>query len=527
MRFVVEGHPTAPPSTRKRTDGLSCGALWRRALLRAVLAPLVVLAPLIALAPARDHRFNIYWHGGLFRDDPWRIVPHTVGSLPGYMRLGNFRLFGRMVEKALDLAAYTLGDALSLPVNVAFRLVSFVSAILLCVSATVLAESIVARGPMFRRPPSTLAAVVPFAVAMGFVAAGGASPAVLFGGLYFFSAALVLAVAAVFCRISGLRKRWIPVLLAGGAALAAFNEIAYLALPVATVAVPARNFLVLRRSWRELPIGPLALLWAGFLPVFLAVRVVIQRYCAARPCYRGSDIHLGADTVEAFPVRLIAWLPPLLWRGAITGGSSRPWLGGVLLIGALLTLGLLALLAIRDLPRLSAVSRRAALAVAATGASLVALGATLGALNVDVQRMVIGGHGGLGWRDSAVTTTAGALVAAAAALIPRGRRWLPALLVVLLAGAGTISASANKRYRDTAMAKPAAVLANRVAQEMADFDRSPAGAVRRCALRAEFAALYPGAWYSLSRFDKSLDTAARQRAGMPFCPGVTAAERGR
>jgi hypothetical protein len=514
MRFVVEGPPVA--------------SLWRRALLRAVLAPLVVLAPLIALAPARDHRFNIYWHGGLFRDNPLRIVPHTVDSLPGYLRLGNFRLLGRMVEKALDLAAYTLGDVAGLPANVAFRLVSFVSAILLCVSALLLAESIVARGPLFRRPPSTMAAAVPFAVAMGFVAAGGSSPTVLFGGLYFFSAALVLTVAAVVCRIGRLRPWWIPLFLAGGAALAAFNEIAYLALPVATVAVLARGFLVLRVRWRELPIWPLALLWAGFLPVFLAVRVVIQRYCATGPCYHGSDIHLGADTMQAFPVRLIAWLPPLMWRGAATGGSSRPWLAGVVLIAALLVLGLLAAHAIRDLPRLSALSRRSALAVAVTGGFLVVLGATLGALNVDIQHMVTSGHWGQGWRDSAVTTTAGALVVAAAVPMLRGRpRWLPALLVVVLAGAGTVSATANKRYRDTAMAKPAAVLANRVAQEMADFDRSPAGAARRCSLRAEFAALYPGAGYSLVRFDRSLDTAARQRTGMPFCPGVTATERGR
>jgi hypothetical protein len=431
-----------------------------------------------------------------------------------------------MAEKALDLAGYTLGDV-GLPANVAFRLVSFVSAMLLCVSAMLLAESVLARGRLFRQPPSTVAAAVPFAVAMGFVAAGGASPAVLFGGLYFFSAALVLTVAAVLCRIGRLRRWGIPLVLAGGAALAAFNEIACLALPLATVAVLARASLVLRLRWRELPIWPIALLWAGFLPVFLAVRVVIQRYCATRTCYKGSDIHLGPDTLEAFPVRLIAWLPSLMWRGAVTGGSTRPWVAGLVLVGALLVLGLLAALAIRDLPQLTAVGRRPALALAVTGASLVALGATLGSLNVDVQRMVSTGHWGQGWRDSAVTSTAGALVVAAAVPMLRGRKWLPALLIVLLAGAGTVSAAANKRYRDTAMGSPAAVLADRIAQEMADFDRSPAGAARRCALRAEFAALYPGAKYPLARFDTSLDTAARQRAGVPFCAGVTPAERGR
>ncbi len=514
MRFVVEGPPV--------------GALWRRALLRAVLVPLPVLAPLIALAPSHDHRFNIYWHGALFRDDPAKIVPHTVDSLPGYLQLGNFRLFGRMVEKSLDVAAYTLAEVAGVPANVGLRLVSFVAAMLLCLTAVLVAECVVARGPLFRRPPSTLAAVLPFGVAAGFVAAGGASPVVVFGGLYHCSAALVLAVVALVCRVDfagRFRLWWGLPLLAGGAALASFNELAYLALPLATAAVAARGRLVLGVPWRRLLTGPparaLALLWLGFVPVFIAVRVVIQRYCSVRTCYHGSDIVLGPEVAQAFGVRAIAWLPPLLWRGATAGGSDRPWVGGVVLFATVAVLGTLAWLTIRDLPRLSAVSRPAALAVVVTGGTLVVLGAALAALNGDVQQLVGSGHWGRGWRDSAVTTTAGALVVAGAAHLVRGHRWLPVVLILLLTVGATVSAAANKRFRDTAMARPPAKLANRLAQEMADFDRTPAGAARRCTLRAEFFALHRDAPFSLSRFDKSLDTAARQRAGEPFCPGVT------
>ncbi|MBU2662149.1 hypothetical protein KOI35_01380 [Actinoplanes bogorensis] len=519
MRFVVEGPPV--------------GALWRRALARAVLVPLPVLAPLVALAPTRDHRFNLYWHGGMFRDDPWRIVPHTVDSLPGYLRLGNFRLFGRMLEKALDTAAYALSEVLGLPVNVGFRLVSFLSALALCVTAVLLAESVIARGKVFRRPPSTMAAVVPFAVAAGFVAAGGSSPIVLFGGLYLGSAALVLGVTAALCRIDPdrpFRLWWAPLLLLGGASLAAFNEIACLALPLATVAVLARGWLVLGlrpgRLVTAAPARAIALLWLGFLPVFLAVRVVIQRYCSAGDCYRGSDVRFTADTVEAFPVRAISWLPPLMWRAATAGGSARPWLGGVVLIVAVIALGLLAWHAIRDLPRLSRVGRRGALAVVLTAGTLVVLGAAMGSLNVDVQQLVTGGRWGSGWRDSAVTTTAGALVLAGGLHLVR-RKGLVLSAVVLFAVAASVSAAANKRQRDTAMATPAARLADRVAVEMADFDPGPGGAARRCALRAEFLKLYADSPFSVRRFDESLETAAQQRAGVAFCPGVTGADRPR
>ena len=213
---------------------------------RSVLVPLTVLAPLVALAPTADHRFNIYWHGGHVPRRPAADRPaHPAVAAGTTCGMGNFRPLGRMLEKSLDLVAYALTDLLGLPANVSFRLVSFLGAIVLTVVAVLLAESVVARGRLFRRPPSTLAATVPFAVGGGFVAAGSASPAVLFGGLYLLSAALVLGVAARG-RAGSARSAG----SAGGARSCcwsraprwpAFNEIAYLALPLATAAVLLRG----------------------------------------------------------------------------------------------------------------------------------------------------------------------------------------------------------------------------------------------------------------------------------------------
>jgi hypothetical protein len=181
----------------------------------------------------------------------------------------------------------------------------------------------------------------------------------------------------------------------------------------------------------------------------------------------------------------------------------------------------------------------------------VALGAAMGSLNADVQQLVATGRWGHGWRDSAVTTTAGALLLVAVVHFVRRRHGQPytseparppgvagsayavrggrfelstgavAIAVVLLAGAVTVSAAANKRQRDTTMATSAARLADRLAVEMADFDPGPDGAVRRCALRAEFLKLYGDSPFSVRRFDESLEIASRQRAAVSFCPGVT------
>ncbi len=483
--------------------------LWRRAFARAVLVPFVVLMPLVALAPTADHRFNLYWHGGLFRDDPLRIVPHTLHSLPGYLTLGNFRPLGRMLEKSLDLLAYTLGDLFSVPVTIPFRLVSFAAAAVLTVVAVLLAESVVAPGRLFDRAPSTFAATVPFAAGGGFVAAGSAGPAVLFGGLYLLSAAMVLGVAAAVCRIRRRPRWWGVLLLIGaGAVLAGVNEIVYLALPLATVAVVVRHRIGLRS-----PAGVRALmsLWLGFLPVFAAIRLVIRGYCTSGECYRGSDVAMGPHALEALPVRAVAWLPPLMWRSATMDGHWS-WPVPVL---ALVVLGLLAGRTVRDAPRLTPVSRPAALGVALVGAAAVLPAAVMGALNADVQTVVLEHRWGQGWRDTAVTATAGALVLAGVLQAVVRRRI--AVLVVLLTLSAVVSTAANKSYRDQLGPRAPQRLANQVALEMADFDRSPAGDVRRCALRTEFRTRYASSAFSLKRFDQSLDVAAEQQAGVRFC----------
>ena len=479
------------------------------------MVPLVVLVPLVALAPTADHRFNLYWHGGLFRDNPLRIVPHTLASVHGYLTLGNFRPLGRMLEKSLDLVAYAVSGLLGLPITIGFRLVSFGGAVTLTVVAVLLAECVVAPGRLFARAPSALAATLPFAVGGGFVAAGSASPAVLFGGLYLLSSALVLGVVAMMCRVERRIEWWrAGLLILLGAALASFNEIACLALPLATVAVVVRRRVILRTAVTGAAVRALVLLWLGFLPVFVAVRLIIRGYCAAGACYRGSDLAVGPGVAEAVPVRMVAWLPPLMWRSAAQG-AHRPWPVGVVTVGALLVLGWLAVRAARDLPRLTPVDRRQAYGLAVIAFAALALGATLGALNADVQALVTGQRWDQGWRDTAVTAAAGAVLLTALlhAVLRRGL----AGVIVLFALVATVSTAANKSYHDRLAASPSALLTNRIAQEMADFDRSAAGDVRRCALRAEFRRMYADSAFSLKRFDQSLDVASEQRAGARFC----------
>ncbi|ROP32494.1 hypothetical protein EDD30_5437 [Couchioplanes caeruleus] len=514
------------------------GRPWRRAMLRAALVPLAVLLPLVTLAPTADHRFNVYWHGGDFRAHPLRQLAEPFRTVPMYLEFGNFRPLGRLLERGVDVATYLLMEVLQLPANIALRVVSMLAAMVLTAAAMLLVESVTARGRLWRTPPSACAMLVPYGVGAALVAAGGTSTTVLFGGLYFLSAALVLGVAAVCCRAvsaDGAPLRAVPAVAAvlSGSALAAFNEIAYLALPLATVAVVARGRLVLGLDPRAL-LGNRAthlvgLLWLGFLPVFVPVRWLIARACGAGDCYGGSDVVLGPDLGHAWVHRMVAWLPPVQWQEA-TRGTHGFWAGGLLPVLALLVLVLLAAGTAADLRRLPDTDRRAALAVAVGAGTVLVLGTALAAAAADNQAAASAGRWGLGWRDSGLAAAAGASALLGLVLALARWRHTPAALLTLLVLVAAASAAANGRYAVNTADRQSSVLNNAIAHEVAVFDRTPAGNARRCALKTEFRALYPDSPYSrfaraelpgtttpTERLEVTIDMATRQLYGRRFC----------
>ncbi|GAA0570731.1 hypothetical protein GCM10010172_63980 [Paractinoplanes ferrugineus] len=499
----------ADPSALSTTPATAASRPWRAVWLRCVLVPLTVLAPLVTLTPSADHRFNVYANGGLYGAKPWLLFRNAFSTVPIFLDLGNFRPLGRIVEWSLDVAVFALTALFGLPANIGLRLVSFASAILLTIAAVVFAAALVSRRErLFTAPPPVPVALLPFAVGAGLVAAGWTSTTVLFGALYLATSALVLAVAAWACRS---RRPGALVVLAG-AALAAFNELALLAVPLATATVLLRNRFVLGRSLLHRP-RFLVLLWAGFLPVILPVRALIYHHCAGGGCYTGSDLAL-AGAPGALPARMLSWLPPLMWERASHG---RPHVAAAVPVLALIMLAVLAWRACPGLRRLPTLDRGQTLGLASAALALLVLGASIAALNAGVQRFELG----LGWRDSGLTTVAGSIL-----LLVFWRRYLTVALVGLVL-AGAFSAAANKDFRDRASHGPWPFLHDRIAQEVADFDATPAGDARRCALRATFVQTSArnnlGQGNQLSterevrRFDVSLNRATTLLAGAPFC----------
>jgi hypothetical protein len=171
----------------------------------------------------------------------------------------------------------------------------------------------------------------------------------------------------------------------------------------------------------------------------------------------------------------------------------------------------------RRLPRPASLDRRQRLGLAGVALTTLVLAGTLAALNADVQAMAAAGLWGQGWRDSGLTTAAGGVLV----LLVGRRVTVVTLLVLVLAGA--VGAAANKDFRDSGAGGRYPYLHDRIALEVADFDRTPAGDLRRCTLRDAFiqtsTANHRGVLdqREVERFDVSLDRAARQLAGRRFC----------
>ena len=127
------------------------------------------------------------------------------------------------------------------------------------------------------------------------------------------------------------------------------------------------------------------------------------------------------------------------WSAALRDGGR---LSLVVLSVAGLVLAVLAGRLFRRLPGLGRLDRRQAAALALTGGALLLLGALLGSMNAQTQEIAALGRWGAGWRDSPLTVTGGMLaVGGLLAFAGRVAVWRGALAVLVLAGAGSASAS--------------------------------------------------------------------------------------
>jgi hypothetical protein len=513
---------TAPQPTDARLD--RSWAPW----LRAAAVPVLVVVPLLGAAPKADNRFNPYRFGGEYADRPWHVVTEQVASIPGYLERGNFRPLGRMLERSLDLSTYLTSTAFTLPMNVALRLVHLVAVAVLTIALLVLVETVTAPSPLRRTPLSTASLLVPFAFAAGLVAAGSLSTVVMFTDLYFLSTALVLAVASGAARYGSLTRERLSLggaalAVVVGAALASFNEVTYLAPPLALVAVVARGRLTLALPWRALvrsaAVKALVLGWLGFLVVLVPIRFVIARNCADGSCYDNSAIAVGPELLPALWHRLTSWQPVSFYRGVANEFDLWVQVRNPVTLLLVLALAYLASGALREVPHRRPLARREVAALALLGGAILVLGASMAATSEAVQRLVSEGWSlGSGWRETQLTVAGASLLVVAGAQLLAVRR--PRVTTVGVVGLAVLAATTlvtNQGLAQRQAADDEAVVHNAIAVAVNNFVDDDAGDALRCRLFEDFVTMYPDRDEWHTRLERALDAATQARYSRDFC----------
>lgn len=536
---MTTGAAEVPGATRHRVDpGSGRGErsrtiqAWRRLGWSAATLPVLVLLPLVNQPLRADHRFNVFRFGGDLTQRPWEVITQPLTTVPAYLDHGNFRPVGRIIERSQDLLAFAVSGALDLPVTTALRLVDLTFVALLAVVAVIWAETVSSTHSLLSRPPSAVALTTALVLPVLLVATRN-SAVVLFTSLYFASAALVLLVAA-----AAAQRRWLettavtrPALMTAaalGGALAAFNEVAYLAAPLAALTVAIRGVVTLGRPLTDLCRSAAARVLvaglAGFAAVFLPVRAVIAARCRDGGCYAASDVEVSAAVLPTLGHRLVSAMPGAGWAAAAGEPTDLlPGSGPALVILALAALLVLALGL--DLVRRRLPSTREAAAAVVAGAGLLLLTSGAMALGSAVQDQVVDGWPvGSGWRDLPLAATGAALAIVGAGLALAGLaarqgrqpRRLAAVTVVVLAGFGSlVTTSVNSSVAEALRPSREGELFDRISVAFLHFD--PSREDTRCSLLHEFEDIHPDRADWHGRLREALDSAAHARHDTAWC----------
>jgi hypothetical protein len=528
-----DGHEPFAASPARRISRLQRASLGET-VIHAGLLGLLMGTPLIGHPPVDDDRFDVFRWGAYYSEYPLRLIPDQLSQVNFHLTShGNFRPFGRILERAQDSVVWEVSTTFGIPMHIVLRGFFAVSMALFAMAVVFLVGSFTRSGS---NNVSATTALAPVSLAALFVASGMDAPVVNFSDLYLQTMALVLLICAYFAReyritSAPLRRRlgrhvgWFSL----GLLTASFNELALLALPMVLAVFGTRVLLMDRLRPREAlrtERGRLLVSYvAGFSIIFVPIRYLVLHLCATTACYAPSLLIVTSESPKVALDRAMTWLPSQAWRTATAGSGTwwtRPPVPTVFLIilACWITARCLqvALSANED-------DRRERIGLTFLGVTLIALGAALGGSTA----LLLIGHieAGEGWRDTIVTMIGGSLALASftAAVLRRGRgvgRSLTTMLIfVLWSAVLSITLMANAAWTETMRLDDDLRPYVRMSLALTDPDTSPQANDVRCEILQpvlmQLDAEDPVQAYEFERLEEALDTAAQAMIGMDFC----------
>ncbi|WP_419841071.1 hypothetical protein [Candidatus Poriferisodalis sp.] len=506
----------------------------------AVAAPsLIVAIPLVGQSLLGDDRRRLYLVAHEVGSNLLRAIGRSLDKIDTFLDDGNFRPLGRAVENIERAAVFDVAEATGLPPHAVNGLVRMALLVLLAFSAYGLLAAMLRSSGVERTGRHPLAVLYPMVLATVLVAGDHYSPITSYHLVLLGSVVLTLTTALWVARDRDMTQRrfaWHEpaAMILLGAALAGTHDLAYVAPPFAAAFVLVRagvgglgsRLLRLACTWRWLSLS------AGFLAVFVPVRIEIARRCATATCYAASQASLTTDALGRTVDRLLTGAPPAGWRHAARLADGAGVSFG---LTDLATNMLLAVLLIATAFVTVAAARRATDASAAHWQRTAVGLASLGAVAAFLPALMAGLSGrtqevrpriGEAWRETVMVQVGWSFMAAAVLAcafgLCRKRRTVRAAAVtaaVVLGGTMTLTLLANARLAQADRVTPLQAVTSEIATAVVHFDPTEAGNERRCRLIEDYSAILPSPqqWVGGPGVWSELDRLTADRHGVPYC----------
>ena len=520
-----------------------------------------MVVPFTGTAFLGDQRRYLYMFTNETGGDPWPLLERTLDRVDFFLSLGNFRPLGRLFMVTIETMTLEAAMATGVPPHVVGGLIRLLMVgLLACTGAMVVSalwrSAKAGSGVDSELPGRSFSMVFGLMLAVSMVASG-LHPVMWFPAYLVGVVALALAVPVLVVSHASLSRPWswrlrdisgksvsefLAIALLG-CALALVYDLVYV-VPLLFAAMLVVRGALARMPWRRVLMSAAAArliaLGAGFMAVFLPVRLAIRARCAAYNCYGATDAVLSDFSVSKLFDRLATGSPPAGWRhtqalldhdlprNGLTEAYLTNWttflvlgvLGwGVWVSARAFSRGLRPML-----ERASSLPLRMAWAMIAVGVATALLPALLVAFSRTVQNSdwPIGAP----WRETLMVQVgwafalAGLVVLAAvwlpSRLGPRRGGWVVALVALGLFGAMLLTYYSNDQYARLLRSKPEENAVALVSASIVNFDTSEAGERARC----EILRSYP----RTDRFGvlDMLNELAESTYGQPFCDPDTA-----
>ena len=504
--------------------------------------------PLAGFALQAEERRSLVRAAREFGSNPVAVAGHAYDTAGLYLRAGNFRPLGRFAEKAEHALAFEAAEATGLSLHSVQGALRLVMVAAVAMAATRVVSAVMQSAGVDATPRRWL---VLYSLTLGttlvashHLSSLSAFPVVLLG-----SPLLILAVALAVARDADMQPRslaWheLVTMVLLGAAAATFYEIVYMAPVLAAAFIVVRSCAA-GQTARDLLSTAAVRRWlvlcAGFLAVFVPVRIVIFGLCARQHCNPASDVAVSPDVVVLAARRVLTGAPPAGWAHTAQRVAPYGYRAGVFDLAAnWLIAVLIAVIVVLCAGAARPFLRRAeppsdepaALArMAAALAVLGAVAAVMPALMAALSKELQGSSPAVGeaWRDSLVVQIGWsfvifAAVVAALALACR-RRGATMAVAVLAVGLLCVGLAAtlitNQRLGHIGRGTPTTMLVRQLSTAVVRVDLTEAGNARRCGVIGAYNDLYPDPyrWWWGPQVREEFNHFMLDRYGVLFCDG--------